>query len=211
MTDTPSQAPGWYYAQGDPPGTQRYWDGAQWQGGPQVVPAGGAGASYGAGGIEEKLAGGGNRILARIIDMIIYFVVGFIFAIVVGGGTAGGVAFGSTTAAYDFRTALAGLLGGFVMMGYEIYMTANGGATLGKKALGIKITNDDGSAISLETAIKRVSPWLASIVAGIIPILGAIVGLVVALVGLVSLVLIFTDKMNKAVWDKIANTLVVKA
>ncbi len=28
---------GWYYAQGDPPGTQRYWDGAAWQGDPQPV------------------------------------------------------------------------------------------------------------------------------------------------------------------------------
>lgn len=28
---------GWYYAQGDPPGTQRYWDGAQWIGGPKPV------------------------------------------------------------------------------------------------------------------------------------------------------------------------------
>jgi len=28
---------GWYYAQGDPPGTQRYWDGAAWQGEPQPV------------------------------------------------------------------------------------------------------------------------------------------------------------------------------
>lgn len=32
-----SQPPGWYYAQGDPPGTHRYWDGYQWQGGPQSV------------------------------------------------------------------------------------------------------------------------------------------------------------------------------
>lgn len=30
--------PGWYPAEGDPPGTHRYWDGAQWQGSPQPVP-----------------------------------------------------------------------------------------------------------------------------------------------------------------------------
>lgn len=29
--------PGWYYADGDQPGTQRYWDGTQWQGGPQFA------------------------------------------------------------------------------------------------------------------------------------------------------------------------------
>lgn len=33
-----SRAAGWYQAEGDPPGTQRYWDGAAWQGGPQAAP-----------------------------------------------------------------------------------------------------------------------------------------------------------------------------
>ncbi len=33
-----SRAAGWYQAEGDPPGTQRYWDGAAWQGGPQATP-----------------------------------------------------------------------------------------------------------------------------------------------------------------------------
>ncbi len=28
---------GWYHAEGDPPGTQRYWDGSVWVGGPQPV------------------------------------------------------------------------------------------------------------------------------------------------------------------------------
>lgn len=31
------QGPGWYYAQGDPPDTQRYWDGQSWQG--PILPA----------------------------------------------------------------------------------------------------------------------------------------------------------------------------
>lgn len=30
--------PGWYPALGDPPGTQRYWDGELWQGDPHPVP-----------------------------------------------------------------------------------------------------------------------------------------------------------------------------
>ena len=32
-------APGWYNAEGDPPGSQRYWDGAQWVGDPVFEPA----------------------------------------------------------------------------------------------------------------------------------------------------------------------------
>ena len=35
----PQTPPGWYQADGDPAGTQRYWDGTQWVGGPQVVAA----------------------------------------------------------------------------------------------------------------------------------------------------------------------------
>ena len=38
MTDTGGTPAGWYYAPGDPEGTHRYWDGAQWIGEPQPVP-----------------------------------------------------------------------------------------------------------------------------------------------------------------------------
>lgn len=31
--------PGWYHAEGDPPGTQRYWNGSEWQGEPQQASA----------------------------------------------------------------------------------------------------------------------------------------------------------------------------
>ena len=44
MSDTSGQSAtggyrpaGWYHAQGDPPGTQRYWDGSAWQSDPQPV------------------------------------------------------------------------------------------------------------------------------------------------------------------------------
>jgi hypothetical protein len=36
-----SAAPGWYHAEGDPPNTERYWDGAAWTEGPR--PIGGMG------------------------------------------------------------------------------------------------------------------------------------------------------------------------
>ncbi len=78
-----SQPAGWYHAQGDPPGTQRYWDGAQWVGGPQaaqdqVVDAG-AGAPYGAYGQQISYGGSGgsgapasfgSRLVAYLIDFV---------------------------------------------------------------------------------------------------------------------------------------------
>ena len=67
MTDNPqTQPPGWYYAQGDPPGTQRYWDGSNWQGGPQPVP----GAGMGGLGVDDPvLADPIKRIVGRLIDL----------------------------------------------------------------------------------------------------------------------------------------------
>ncbi len=67
MSDPSDQAAGgyrpagWYYAQGDPPGTQRYWDGAAWQGDPQPVnptadhpaPSTGSGAASAAGSTDQ--------------------------------------------------------------------------------------------------------------------------------------------------------------
>lgn len=35
-----NQPPGFYWADGDPPGTTRYWDGTTWQGGPVIAPDG---------------------------------------------------------------------------------------------------------------------------------------------------------------------------
>ena len=37
MANTGSTPPGWYPAQGDPPNTHRYWDGASWASGPQPI------------------------------------------------------------------------------------------------------------------------------------------------------------------------------
>ena len=74
MSNTPAQQPGWYYAQGDPPGTQRYWDGSAWQGGPQPVAAEGATMAGGAN------AAPGERFVAFLIDAGIMF-----GALIVGG------------------------------------------------------------------------------------------------------------------------------
>lgn len=55
-----TQPAGWYHAEGDPQGTQRYWDGSQWVGEPQAVastppppPGAGYGAAAGTGEIIE--------------------------------------------------------------------------------------------------------------------------------------------------------------
>ena len=68
MSDSSQMQPGWYYAQGDDPGTQRYWDGTQWVGGPQPVgQAQDAVGGYGGSSVGVP-AEWGQRFVAYLID-----------------------------------------------------------------------------------------------------------------------------------------------
>jgi uncharacterized RDD family membrane protein YckC len=200
VSDAPSQpGPGWYYAQGDPPNTQRYWDGTQWQGGPQPISAPGqVGGSFEAVSAEGNLATPGQRILARLIDAVIWIFVSFFFAVAVGGGT-------STMGTTDLgaQSWFAGVLSTLVIVAYEVLMVANKGGTLGKLALGLRVVKEDGSPADLNTAVMRILTY----VIGIVPVIG---GLISFLIGIGSVVLLFTDKRRQTVWDKIAKTIVVK-
>lgn len=206
MADTPqTQPPGWYYAQGDPPGTQRYWNGAQWEGEPQPVP-----------GAPQEVAHGGlvlaepqNRIAARVLDGILWIILGVIIsAIIVGSSgfdpsSAGDVGY--------LRGALAGIIATLVVAAYEIYMVANGGATLGKKALGLVVVKADGGGpVELEDAIRRMAPYLGlGLLAAITGPIGIIFNIALLVVGIVSLVFLFNDDRRQAVWDRIAKTVVI--
>lgn len=268
MTDTGGIPAGWYHAPGDAEGTQRYWDGGQWTGEPQMsqpqtppapslapppppgpggqaspafgqnpgapsnsgqsapppyggqsapppygqsAPGGGApppGAPPGyvpfgqqGSATTANLASPGQRIGARLIDWIIWIVVTVVIAIVFG---ASFVATGG-----DAAGAFSGLIAGALVVAYEVGMVATRGATLGKMALGLKVVNEDGSPPDLKVAAMRMILYIASIVIGLLPLLGGLFGLALIVVGIVSLVFLFTDDNRQAVWDKIANTLVV--
>jgi len=88
MTD--QTQPGWYHAQGDPPGTHRYWDGASWQGDPQPVGQPAAGMMAPPGMAAGRAVGGiGARFVALIIDSLVVAIPG---AILIGlAGEDGGV------------------------------------------------------------------------------------------------------------------------
>lgn len=204
MTDQPStQPPGWYYAQGDPPGTQRYWDGTQWQGAPQAVPGAGGAAAVDSG---PELASAGLRIAARFIDNVIYWVLSVIIIGVAGGGTAVGIG-------QDVNGGF--IAGSFVAMAVvgaiEIYLVANGGQSLGKKMLSTKVVTADGGDVDMTVSAKRFALYLINGIVTIIPVLGLLVSVAILIVGIVSLVFLFTDDMRQTVWDKFAETKVVKA
>lgn len=200
MSDAPQiQPPGWYYAQGDPPGTQRYWDGSSWQGGPQPVPgAEGAAADH----IGGALAEPGKRIIARVIDGIIWTVISLLFSLLIAGGSflSGGTSF--------VRSLIASIIAGAVVVAYEAFMVGTQGATAGKMALNMKVVNEDGSPADLNTGLRRMFLYIAFIFINLIPFIGGLLFLVVAIVGLVFL---FTDDKKQTPWDKVGKTLVVDA
>lgn len=199
MTDTPAQQPpGWYYAQGDPPGTQRYWDGTQWQGGPQAVPAAGAAGGYGAMAGPE-LASPWARLGARIVDFFVLIIPLLIVSAVIGGGIYG---LGGGEASFA-ASAIGGIIGSIIAIGYEYYFLSKDGATIGKKALNIKVVRTDGSELGQDGSIKR----LILSALGAIPIIGGLIGLVV---GIATAVMIFTDSKRQVPADKIADSMVIK-
>jgi len=182
MSDSNAQTPpGWYYAAGDPPGTQRYWDGSQWQGGPQPVAAGGPGGMA-AGGMT--LANPGSRLLARIVDVLVLLIPLIIVGAALGQGW--------------FATLVTFLL----VAAYEVYLLGTRGATIGKSVMNVKVVNEDYSDINMEIAVRR----YAINAVGLVPGIGQFINL---LVFIASIIMIFTDSQRQVVWDKIAKTLVI--
>ena len=149
-------------------------------------------------GQSVELAGPGRRLLARIVDMVIFIV----FAIIVGIAAAG------TSDASDESTEVPlGLVLLFIAVSliYEIWMVAARGQTLGKMAVGIKVIRvDNGGSPGLNTSVSR---W-------VLPGIFGAIGAFLPVVGLVSL-LIYLSLLwgkNKQGWhDMLAKTLVVKA
>jgi len=203
MSDTPqTQPPGWYYAQGDPPGTQRYWDGQRWEGGPQPVP--GASQDVAAGAVPG-LAEPVMRIGARLIDYVVWAVPYVFFSLIFGG-----LSLASGDSSVSFVSAfLAAVLAAGAVTGYETYMVGSRGQTLGKMALGLKVVREDGSAPDMKDGFMRILPF--AILGFLAAFISLLAWLIMVIVAIVSLVFLFTDPKRQAAWDRVAKTVVVTA
>jgi len=161
VTDSAASQPaGWYHAQGDPPGTQRYWDGSQWVGGPQaaqdtsVQAGGGYGQpAYAVGGLPGVPASYGSRVIAVLIDGLIGFgivIAGFLVAFVLG--------FASEALATILF--IIGIAAGALV--FPIWNTivrqGQSGQTIGKSQQNIRLVADaTGAPVGIGSAILR---WL---------------------------------------------------
>ncbi|MEM9131479.1 MAG: RDD family protein [Actinomycetota bacterium] len=191
MTDSSAtQPPGWYYAQGDPPGTQRYWDGSQWVGGPQAAQGGAVDAGGGfqpSGGSPGQLAEVGSRVIAFLIDVapIVALWLVFTFLVLVTGSDAGGF--------------LANLF--YLAWGIFNFVVKQGqsGQTIGKAQQNIKLVSDEtGQPVGAGMAFVR---WLLQGVAWFLCLIP----------GIIDILFPFFDQDRKRVTDKILNMSVVQA
>jgi uncharacterized RDD family membrane protein YckC len=136
---SPSQPPGWYYAQGDPAGTQRYWDGSQWVGGPQAAQGGTGLGGYG----QPQFAGTattasyGSRVVAYLIDAVVAIVIAIVFVVLA-------LVLGS---ANDSLGAIVFLVGVYLVpflyfLWNNVIRQGSTGQTIGKSQQNIKLVAD---------------------------------------------------------------------
>ncbi len=183
-----SQPPGWYYAQGDPPGTQRYWDGSQWQGAPQPVggaPDAGFGGAVGTG----SMAPTGDRFVAFLIDWGLYIAAAIVLSIV-------GAIFGAIA---DPLGTIWSILSNLALLAFSIYnwiyLQGTTGQTIGKKQKGIKLV--------AEATQQPVGPLMAFV--------RGLVSWVFNLPCLLDTWWILVDKRNQRLSDNVLKYVVVKA
>lgn len=132
-----------------------------------------------------EAVGVGRRAVAILIDSVLLFVVGYIIALATGGTTKEG---------FNIQGGPAFLWFGIALV-YYVVMEATSGATLGKKAMGLKVVKEGGEPLD----------WQASIVRNLMRIID---GLFFYLVGAI---VVWVSKRKQRLGDMAAHTLVVKA
>ena len=142
--------------------------------------------------VRLELAGVGSRMAAAVLDtIIIYF---SLLGIMLVGGRVGGV-FGS--AGSWFMAFLILLLYGIVWGYFAAFEAWNGGRTLGKQALGIRVVMDTGQRVTTGAAVVRNLVRLLDCYFPFLPVLPA-------------MLLMFLNKSNKRLGDMAAGTIVVR-
>ena len=139
----------------------RWWDGTKWVGGPQSQ-----GAQQQAGYIApnasqlpsgRSLADPWLRIGASVIDFIIVFAVGIVFAIAFGVTDAiGSIISGGSTAEIDGTIFISSAISTLITTLYVVLMNSYASGTLGKLIVGIRIIGREGDEpLGLPLGIKR--------------------------------------------------------
>jgi uncharacterized RDD family membrane protein YckC len=232
MSEEASPA-GWYHAQGDPEGTTRYWDGAQWIGEPQFSQPSAFGSTPATGQMDyaptlERVSGWA-RVGGRLIDGLIWGVITLIASLPILGQFFSAV----TDALEDFENGelvepeispvllvATGVVTTLLIAAYEVVGNAYWGGTLGKQAIGAKVIKADGSPLDLATSIRRMLLYIVLGLLGAVSqattagfaggTLDGILDLVFLVIALIGLVMLFADARRQTPWDKVGGTIVVR-
>lgn len=227
--------PGWYHAQGDPPGTNRFWDGMQWVGDPQIVNPGGFGApgfgdDFGpmdAGGLPVD---GWSRIGGRVIDWLIWFAIWMVihvpYLVVQWDDITASMESNEPFLPDPALTIGFGLVGIAAITAYEVFLNIGGRGTPGKLAISARIVNaEDHSPLALLGAVKRVALYVViALIAVAANLVGADSaaddgnGVLVAWLPLLLLlgvlvaatIMLFATEKRQTLWDLIGRTTVVR-
>jgi uncharacterized RDD family membrane protein YckC len=195
-----SAPPGYYPAQGDPPGTVRYWDGTEWSAEPMPPPPGWDPDRRPG---DERFATVWVRIGATLIDGLISVLISLVFLIdylidVIEDIDAGG---DGTAVDLPGATYLLGIALSVVWMLCVAFL----GGTPGKLMVGLRVTLADGRTTppGLTPAAVRSLPGFA----GIVPLIGPLIGVGFAIS---SVIMVNTDPECRSAYDRLAGTRVVR-
>lgn len=178
-----AQPAGWYYAAGDPPGTNRYWDGTQWQGAPQPVAAASIPDHYALG---SQPAEYGPRFVAAFLNGLAAIAAGVVGLLI-------GALLGVVLDGADSLGAGVGFVGFYIYN--NIYLTGTTGQSVGKKQQKIKlIVESTGEPVGVLLAFARL-----------------LIGGILTRIFLIDLIWIFIDDENRRLTDKIFKFNVVTA
>jgi uncharacterized RDD family membrane protein YckC len=131
-----------------------------------------------------EAVGVGRRAVAVLIDSVLLFILGYFIAMATGGTTGEG---------FNLHGGPAFLWLG-IGLAYYIVMEAMWGATLGKKAMRLKVVKESGEPLD----------WQASIVRNLMRLID---GFVFYLIGAI---VVWVSKKRQRLGDMAAHTLVVK-
>lgn len=192
MSD-PVPPSGWYQADGDPPNTERFWDGDQWRGDPRSLIGSGTAGTLVPIPPDLEIGGPWKRIAAKLIDQVV--LVGPLAAVALLIDRSGLLP--TDAVEVGFWLGFIGLFALYNLLAVGLFAT-----TVGKAVMGLRVVGQTGEPASWDLATRR---WLLQL-AHVVPILGVVV---VVGIGVVSVVYLFTDPRRQTVHDRFAKSFVV--
>lgn len=154
-----------------------------------------------------------DRFLARLIDVVIVGVVGYIINQVIVGAiinpgttmTLSGLA--GATIAYIIISAIISTV---LYLGYFGFMESSQGKTVGKMVMKLHVESTTGGNPTLQQALQR-NIWLGASILGVIPLLGSIIAAIIELVAVILIAVQINSDPERRPWtDRFADTRVIK-